>query len=449
MLALLRLLQCAILSQVTHALAQGDGGATACPCINPFPNVSVFIDPNCPALKRTSDGVCFPAAYGSDGCRTYDGVVAGTSKSGTPECTPTLAKPAPPWCEASWCWVDASNCERPYGSTSFFAGSPHSSLTYSYETCGNINQFTDSRRTDYLKGRTLRASFPGNSGSGYTIMTVPAGATGVGGTARDGSIVRLFAQLMLDYGMNWVEVPVSAESKAFSPKSSFTACVHEVALNGTDICVGNFWPTADRQRLASFTIPIYNDEFKLVVMAGDNTTANGGFAQLFAKAVEPFSGLTWLCLMLTVMYFGGTIWLLEAGTNQDDFPNRGPMAGALLGVYKGFFALIAMDFRFTPTSLGGRLAMIANSMTALLMVTFYAAQVTSNLVVDDSNTVGTVKSLEEAVKRDYTFCVLQAISTSVLLRYPQLKTIPVKNAIEVFASLDTGACQAGFVTSDE
>ena len=47
----------------------------------------------------------------------------------------------------------------------------------SYETCGNVNEYTDSKRTDYLDGKTLRVSFPGNSGSGYTITTVPEGAT--------------------------------------------------------------------------------------------------------------------------------------------------------------------------------------------------------------------------------------------------------------------------------
>jgi hypothetical protein len=38
---------------------------------------------------------------------------------------------------------------------------------------------------------------------------------------------------------------VSEASKSrFS--SSYTACVHEVALGETDICIGNFWMTPQR-----------------------------------------------------------------------------------------------------------------------------------------------------------------------------------------------------------
>ena len=38
-------------------------------------------------------------------------------------------------------------------------------------------------------------------------------------------------------------VPRSEDSLAFSPGSSFTACIHDIALNNTDVCVGNFWTT--------------------------------------------------------------------------------------------------------------------------------------------------------------------------------------------------------------
>lgn len=160
----------------------------------------------------------------------------------------------------------------------------------------------------------LRVSFPGNSGSGYTITTVPAGATGVGGTNRDGSMVRFWDQLAKDYSIVWTEVPVSPESKAFSPKSSFTACVHMVALNATDLCVGNFWPTADRQRLTSFTVPIYSDDFRLIVAKANAT--KGWDASDLGRPFTPFSPMTWLCIGLSTLYFGSVMWLVEAGHNQ-------------------------------------------------------------------------------------------------------------------------------------
>jgi hypothetical protein len=38
-------------------------------------------------------------------------------------------------------------------------------------------------------------------------------------------------------------VPISDRSREFSPSSSYTACVHDVAIGQVDLCVGNFWPT--------------------------------------------------------------------------------------------------------------------------------------------------------------------------------------------------------------
>ena len=439
-----------LLAVVPSALAQvpdGHPGSTECACIDPFTNHSMFADVSC-ALTRTSDGsnACFGVTYGSQGCRKYDDVPQGATASNTTECTPRLDHTPPPWCSAAWCWVDTSNCTRPKDTTSFFAGSAWSGLTFSYETCGNVNEFSDGGRTDFLNGLDLRVSFPGNSGSGYTITTVPVGVPGVAGTRRDGSVVRFWDQLARDYRMTWREVPVSDASKTFSPQSSFTACVHELSLNATDVCVGNFWPTADRQRLASFTVPIYSDEFKLVV-AKTNATSAWGFAD-FSKQFEPFSPMTWLFIGLSTIYFGFVMWLVEAGHNQEDFPERSPLAGIAFGVFRAAYAFFTFDFRFSPTTNIGRLCLLVFAFSSLLLITYYAAQVTSSMVVKTS-AAGEVASLQEAIDRGYTFCLLQAISSSVYLRYPNLDAISVRNADAVLAGLEDGTCQAGFVTVDE
>lgn len=356
-------------------VADGDPGSTDCPCINPLTNMSMFADVNC-GLTRTNDGSndCFGISYGSRGCRKYDDVPDGSSSSVTTECTPRLDHIPAEWCTSAWCWVDPNACTRPRDKTSFFKGTAHDGLQFSYETCGNVNDFSDNGRTDFLRGLNLRVSFPGDSGSGYTITTVADGATGIGGTQRDGSMVRFWDQLANDYSITWQEVPVSAASSAFSPQSSFTACVHELALNATDLCIGNFWPTAERQRLASFSIPIYSDEFKLVV-ARSNETTLWDISTLY-KPFEPFSGMTWLCLILSTMFFGFVMWVVEAAHNQDDFPERSPSSGIAFGVFRAMFAFITLDFRFAPTTIVGRLCLLIFSFSSLLLVTYYAAQVT-------------------------------------------------------------------------
>lgn len=70
-------------------------------------------------------------------------------------------------------------------------------------------------------------------------------------------------------------------------------------------------------------------------------------------------------------------------------------------------------------------------------------------MVAKQEVAGEVASLKEAIDRGYTFCLLQAISSSVYLRYPNLNSVEVKNANEVLAGLEANTCQAGFVTIDE
>ena len=447
------LLACAsTLALVSAQVPLGSNGSASCTCINPFTKFDLNttgLDENC-TLVRNSNGACFAESYGSQGCRPYDDHST-SAVWPTAECVPSLFNPSPVWCEASWCWVDPNECHRPHAPSSFFAGSQFGDqLVYSYETCGNVNEFSDDGRTQELNNKHLRVSFPGASGSGYTIVATPDGQ-GIGGSNRDGSVVRFFAAIAQEYNISWSVVPVSEESKAFSPSSSFTACVHELALNATDICVGNFWPTPSRRRIASFTSDIYSDDFHLVVRMANGTSTASGLAQYFSLMINPFDAATWFVLLLTILYFGAVMWLLEAGQNQEDFPERAPLKGLALGMYKAFFAITTLDFRFTPSTFAGRLVLCVFSITSMLMVTFYSSQVTSNMV-DERAMMTTVKSLDEAISRKFSFCMLAAIEGAVKSRYKELdneRSHTVTNAQEVFNGLDSGLCKAGFVTADE
>eukprot|EP01043_Picozoa_sp_COSAG02_P035372 COSAG02_NODE_2529_length_8602_cov_20.688463_3_plen_104_part_00 len=64
-------------------------------------------------------------------------------------------------------------------------------LYYSYETCGNLNMYTDVRHYEYLRGRHIRVSYPGDSGSGYTLKTLPDG-TKTGSVVIDRSTGALY-----------------------------------------------------------------------------------------------------------------------------------------------------------------------------------------------------------------------------------------------------------------
>jgi hypothetical protein len=112
-------------------------------------------------------------------------------------------------------------------------------LTYSYATCGNVDTFSfvvgfaDQIAAIAARG-PIRLAIP--SDEPPYITTVPPEQTRfVQGTSRrDGSIVRYTTRFLDWIGLPWVEVPITPESRTFSPSSSFTACVHDVALNNTE-----------------------------------------------------------------------------------------------------------------------------------------------------------------------------------------------------------------------
>jgi len=88
-------------------------------------------------------------------------------------------------------------------------------LVYSYETCGNLNSYTDDRHYAYLRGRHLRVSYPGDSGSGYTVLTKANGD-------KAGSVVDFMQQIAREGDFTYERVEVGQDSKdLFS--SSFTA----------------------------------------------------------------------------------------------------------------------------------------------------------------------------------------------------------------------------------
>ena len=60
------------------------------------------------------------------------------------------------------------------------------------------------------------------------------------------------------------------------PESSFTACVHDVAINNTDMCLASFWVTPQRLLMTEFTVAISFDTFNLVVFVDEDKSTSFG-----------------------------------------------------------------------------------------------------------------------------------------------------------------------------
>ena len=190
-------------------------GAPECRCVNPWAiaaPATIACD-SCGSsegcqlltvqreLHHTWDGegidaslgqVCVPLDYGASLCEAWD--------SDSARCS---GEPRPDWCSSRWCYVNASACERPNDVTEVLEAT-QAGLAYSYETCGNLNSYSQERHFSALRGRTIRVSYPGDSGSGYTLYT----ANG----ERQGSMVDFVKELAMEHSFHLQPVDVTQDS---------------------------------------------------------------------------------------------------------------------------------------------------------------------------------------------------------------------------------------------
>ena len=343
----------------------------------------------------------------------------------------------------------------------------------------------------------VRVGFPGDEA--YHLVTVgpqEAGyggvGKGVGNTQRDGAIVIFIDQLLTTYGLSWYEVTISDDSHAFSPASSYTACIHDIALNRTDVCVGPFWTPAFRRKLVAFTGDLFSAQFALVVRQLPATQRT--FAEMVASPFEPFEAEVWAYLVLTLFYVGLIRWAIQpngdgrnievvmrsvaktvdtsyrrnakgrgGGGQCGDSARSVAAADATLrdrtwrafkellfnqGVaFQGFLG----DWRGDdPSALSQWINLLGASFAMLVVITFYTAQVTRSLIF--SSSVRAVSSLEGAVAGRMPICALESMRTAFEAQYTDVAKyrlyVPVSDQMEVLTGMDSGLCDVGVLTKE-
>lgn len=491
------------LSTVSPLLPDGN---PECPCISPHPingGGADYNHPSCPAgTILTANGTCYSGDYGSRGCRAYEVQNEQACQLYVGSRTNSL----PSWCNDRWCYVAPWNCKKPYSlSNTFlgavigneallnqttvpgrsgqgsaldcFSGPPSHALAYSYETCGTIDSYTYEQGfydhvADLSARGPLRITIPGDEPP--YITTVGENETDYlqGTPRRDGSIPRFVTQTLTDLGLSWVYVPISPESRMYSPGSSFTACTHDVALNNTDICVGSVWPYEYRRRIASFSSSITSTTLRVVTPVVQNTI----FRQIF-RPFLPFDGLLWLGLLLATMYAGYALYTLNAtGYHDEEYVEgasgltaRAQMQLKWANNWRHIFCpttyddardlslsmaeslqsfLGGGDFRHQPHDASSWLVFLGFSFLILVTISNYTAQVTAINVLN-TNT-GQLASFEQGVALQWTFCGWESLKGPILKVYPELKPLYVglPNGHDAFQAMDNGLCDAAIIDVD-
>eukprot|EP01047_Picozoa_sp_COSAG01_P034158 COSAG01_NODE_2552_length_7463_cov_644.066947_2_plen_1015_part_00 len=474
-------------------------GSPNCPCISPWAaplpgdnrtRRDLLINRKHDFGITNQTRVRVPLDYGASVCRRWD------NASHHPDCLRPDGRQhesgAPEWCTARWCYVDASRCDRPHDQTDH-AVAPADTvgvLHHSYETCGNLNAYTDERHYSKLRGLHLRVSMPGNSGSGYTLTTLPDGT-------RSGSVVNFMKSIAQDAGFTWEVVPIGSDSRSLF-SSSFTACVHAVALGVTDMCIGNFWLTTQRMLIhPSFTSVLYDDEMVLVVKAKEEVN-------LWDRVGVPFtSTLTsgaWGCVLGTMLLMSFAMTIIEGkdvgdgakkildvleathrgnqqaerkksrakaqistgGMKQFNNETAGPKQSReaspvkdfakelVRSVYYGLLGLTAGAPTHEGRKPAGAVVILGFAVFAVLFLASFTGA-TAAMLIAQSDISGEVSSVSDVQQiSGAKLCLMSSLQSRIALRFPSMhgRLVASTTAVTVMQDMDDGKCIGSVMFQD-
>jgi hypothetical protein len=255
--------------------AQGPGSFD-CPCIKSN-------NPLVAGLSAAAKAKGLPEDYGQAGCKPYDAPLAeGVVGEGGVVCSGQGKELcAKPWCYVVDCGENVTTCEAAGGTlgslthmscrqrkkepTHMFKNTQYANLMYSHATCGNLDTFMLSSVAG-TAGRTLQVAMRPDMRAPYTYPSKPFAEDpqlphrkGYEGVHLD--MMDQFALIpssvtppLPNIKINISTVFGTTESRAKFPKSSYTACAYDVLLGNTDVCLGDFWVTA-QVRIPSLTLP--------------------------------------------------------------------------------------------------------------------------------------------------------------------------------------------------
>uniref|UniRef100_A0A7S0WG46 Ionotropic glutamate receptor C-terminal domain-containing protein n=1 Tax=Hemiselmis tepida TaxID=464990 RepID=A0A7S0WG46_9CRYP len=429
-----------VLSAVAAVTSQDTNGAPECPCITALSTSELAV--------VTAKG--YPAGYGVGGCKKHDESL---------EVNGCNAAGAPSWCKSTWCYVDKSVCgydaarctaagavrgsttsahchARPMQPSPTFT---NTSLYYSYETCGGLNTYDANRVAGEIGGMVLRTAITTASFNRMTKGEVnPQRAQWKGWHGWMVDIVNsLIFTMEPPMNVDFVEPTWSTEQSRSLFSSSWTACVHDVALGRVDICVGDFWMTPQRLNMAQFLPPFSSDKFYLFVPG--QTTAED-FGTILVKPFLPFSAELW-AFVISFLIFAAIVMTVTDARNRDDYENGAALARISKSLYFSFSGYVTGGNVNSPASVPGRLAALGFGFFVLITLASYTANL-ATILVAKSSTQG-IASVEDAINQGVTICIETAVSDMLLAAHPSMKHfVHGDNMGSMPAQLVKGTCGA-------
>lgn len=297
-------------ASVCSFAAAGGGGAFECPCISNSSFVFASLQAELAAANRS-------VLYGMQGCKAYD------ENNSVVGC----AENEESFCLNPWCYVDTELCPLSEDACEAAGGivggdaSPHcrsrpsspsavvnSVSEYSYATCNSVNTYDTSSLNAPLAGKIIKVAV--DAWAPWVVMRTHAS----GSQEYGGALYDFFREALLVFDPAvQVELVEGWATEASRAKfaSSYTACVHDVAVGNFDLCVADLWRTPEREQISPFSTPLRQDHFYLVVPI--EITEDTMLSRL-QKPFAPFKGETWLAVVACVICMSLILCVMRLGS---------------------------------------------------------------------------------------------------------------------------------------
>eukprot|EP00816_Leptocylindrus_hargravesii_P013442 CAMPEP_0196825104 /NCGR_PEP_ID=MMETSP1362-20130617/92860_1 /TAXON_ID=163516 /ORGANISM="Leptocylindrus danicus, Strain CCMP1856" /LENGTH=525 /DNA_ID=CAMNT_0042205481 /DNA_START=47 /DNA_END=1624 /DNA_ORIENTATION=- len=472
---------CILLSLQLHCIRGATSanftGDPACPCIDPWTDTDTNNE-SCRTLTwdiaeddhdHFESTACVPMNYGASQCSAWD---ANGIDVGDPRCLAS-SDMQKQWgifnfCQLNWCFVDVDNCDikTNIDEVSEIATSQYdniSNLYRSYETCLGTIESSSQERDQILApilNKSFRVGIPGDAV--YDLYTNEDGT-------KNGSTWAMFELIREETNGTWEYVDVSALSMSKYSTSSYTACIHDVALGLVDFCVGNFWPTGERFLIHTpFSRSFMVDKFFLVspMIIYDSVSYFQGLVLPF----KVFTSEAWMGVVLTAFYFAVVMYVARITYAGGNYPGASKWEAFARGLsrisYDTLIYLTSADPSKVPNAAesqpkseerGPEMVAIAGfAFFGLLTLTAYTASSAAAMVLQPY--VGPMYQAHELAaitRNNHTICIpdpvrgtFLSLYGSIITDHDKVKGIPFGETVgEYYRSKDSN-CTTMIVIED-